>query len=193
MKECKRCNEVKDLEMFQKDNRLKDGRRNVCKSCKNKRFMEWKTEAGFKEYQKEYLKNNREKIYANNKKWRDDNRDRFNHQYRTRIKNDVQFRLKQYLRNRLNAAIKHDYKSGSAVKDLGCSIVELKYHLESKFKPEMTWENHGERHIDHIIPLDYFNLKIREELLKACHYTNLQPLWASENISKSNNIDILSS
>jgi hypothetical protein len=69
---------------------------------------------------------------------------------------------------------------------LGCSIPELKTYLESKFQEGMSWENWGIYgwHIDHIIPLDAFNLTNREEFLKACHYTNLQPLWAEENLKK---------
>jgi hypothetical protein len=48
----------------------------------------------------------------------------------------------------------------------------------------MTWDNYGERHVDHIRPLSSFDLTVREEFLQACHFTNLQPLWAEENISK---------
>lgn len=57
-------------------------------------------------------------------------------------------------------------------------------HLESLFKPGMSWENHGEWHIDHILPLASFDLTDEQQAAKACHYTNLQPLWASENMSK---------
>ena len=89
-------------------------------------------------------------------------------------------KLRGNLRNRLNRALKNNYKAGSAVSDLGCSIPELKKYLESKFQPNMTWSNHSKIgwHIDHIKPLSKFNLSNREELLKAVHYSNLQPLWA---------------
>jgi len=75
-------------------------------------------------------------------------------------------------------------KSGSILEALPYSIEELKIHLESKFQPGMTWENYGEWHIDHVVPLAKFDLLNREELLKACNYTNLQPLWAIDNIKK---------
>jgi len=90
------------------------------------------------------------------------------------------------LRLRLYHALNHNFKSGSAVRDLGCSISGLKLHLESKFQPDMTWDNYGEWHIDHIKPLSKFDLTDRDQLLEACHYTNLQPLWAEENLKKGN-------
>jgi len=103
-----------------------------------------------------------------------------------RLNNDINFRLADTLRSRLKHALKGNFKSGSAVGDLGCSIEQLKKHIESKFKTGMTWDNWTRNgwHIDHIIPLSRFNLSNKEELLKACHYTNLQPLWAKDNLSK---------
>ena len=99
---------------------------------------------------------------------------------------DLNYKLKINLRNRLLIALKNNQKSGSAVSDLGCSVPELKQYLESKFQPGMTWDNwsHSGWHIDHIKPLSRFNLSNREELLKACHYSNLQPLWAKDNLAK---------
>ncbi len=75
-------------------------------------------------------------------------------------------------------------KVGSAVRDLGCSVDKLKKHLESRFRFGMTWENYGMWHIDHIRPLASFDLTDRVQFLQACHYTNLQPLWAPENLGK---------
>lgn len=89
--------------------------------------------------------------------------------------------LAKNLRDRLRKAIKGNYKSGSAVRDLGCSVDYLKVHLETQFRSGMSWQNYGNKHgqwsIDHIIPLSSFDLTDREQCLKACHYTNLQPLW----------------
>lgn len=101
---------------------------------------------------------------------------------------DLYFKLKIYLRTRLYIALKSKAKRGSAVRDLGCSIEFLKQHLESQFQPGMTWENHSPTgwHIDHKRPLDSFDLTNPMQLKAACHYTNLQPLWAKENFSKSN-------
>lgn len=105
--------------------------------------------------------------------------------YQTRYITDLNFRLRTILRSRLNCAIKNNQKAGSAVNDLGCSIEELKGHLESKFTDKMNWDNYGTYwEIDHINGLAQFNLSNEEEFKKACHYTNLQPLPITENRSK---------
>jgi hypothetical protein len=102
-----------------------------------------------------------------------------------RRRSDPDYRLRLNLRARLRRALGSSYKSGSAVRDLGCTVPELKKHLESKFQPGMTWDNYGGWHIDHIKPLASFDLTDRAQFLQACHYTNLQPLWAEENLRKS--------
>jgi len=97
-------------------------------------------------------------------------------------------RIKNNLRTRVNHALNGAYKIGSAIDDLGCTVEELMNHLESQFLPGMTWENRGMHgwHVDHIKPLSSFDLTNEEEFKKACHYTNLQPLWAEDNLKKSN-------
>ena len=101
-------------------------------------------------------------------------------------KTDPLFKLKENLRIRLVKAIDREQKTGSAVADLGCSIQELKDHLESQFQSGMTWDNWSRDgwHIDHIHPLSKFDLSDPVQLRQACHYTNLQPLWASDNLAK---------
>jgi hypothetical protein len=95
-----------------------------------------------------------------------------------------QRRLTANLRSRLSHAVVRRSKAGSAVRDLGCSVPELRLYLESKFQPGMSWDNYGAWHIDHIKPLAKFDLADRDQLLEACHYSNLQPLWAGDNLSK---------
>lgn len=98
----------------------------------------------------------------------------------------IQFKLATTLRVRLYQALKKNKKVGSHVKDLGCTLEELKIHLEKQFKEGMTWKNWSKDgwHVDHIKPLARFDLTKREQFLEVCHYLNLQPLWAKENISK---------
>ncbi len=112
-----------------------------------------------------------------------------------RRQNDIQFRLTGNLRARLNCAIKNNQKIGSAIDDLGCSIEELKQHLESQFQSGMTWENYGKQpgqwSMDHIIPLSVFDLTDRQQFLEAAHYSNLRPMWhcgVDGNISKGTKI-----
>ena len=102
----------------------------------------------------------------------------------------MQVRLAHNLRARLRDSLKNNYKSGSAVKNLGCSLKELKAYLESKFQEGMCWDNWNINgwHIDHIKPLSSFDLSNKDQLLKACHYTNLQPLWAKDNLIKGDKI-----
>lgn len=95
-----------------------------------------------------------------------------------------QYKISHLLRVRIRKALQHGYKAGSAVRDLGCTVAECTEYLESLFQPGMTWENHGEWEIDHVCPLASFDLSNREQFLQACHYTNLQPLWRSDNNAK---------
>lgn len=103
---------------------------------------------------------------------------------------ELNARLATNLRSRLYIALKGKFRTNSAVRDLGCSIEKLKLWLEMHWQDGMTWDNYGFYgwHIDHIIPLSKFDLKNKEDCLKACHFSNLQPLWAEENLKKSNKI-----
>lgn len=92
--------------------------------------------------------------------------------------------IKSLLRYRLRKFIKGSIKHQDYALLAGCSSDELRVYLESKFQLGMSWENYGEWHLDHIRPLCSFDLTKEEELLKACCYTNLQPLWAKDNLSK---------
>lgn len=98
---------------------------------------------------------------------------------------DPSFKIACNLRVRISKLLRYG-RVGSTVKDLGCSIEELKMHLESKFQPGMTWENYGPKgwHIDHIRPLSSFDLTDKTQFLEACNYVNLQPLWWYDNLSK---------
>ena len=89
---------------------------------------------------------------------------------------------------RLYAAVRNNHRSGFAVRELGCSIAELKEHLERQFADGMTWGNWGRDgwHIDHVRPLASFDLEDPEQVKAACHFTNLQPLWSKDNIRKGN-------
>ena len=111
---------------------------------------------------------------------------------RNKLLTNLNFKLSVRLRQRLYDAVKRNYKSGSAVRDLGCTINQLKNYLESMFQPGMTWKTwgrgKGKWNIDHILPLSKFDLIDRKQLLKVVHYTNLQPLWWKDNLKKGNKL-----
>jgi hypothetical protein len=145
-----------------------------------------KTKEQRREYNKRYYYKHLEKNRAKAAQWRINNKARRAAYMALRRATDVNFRLAENLRNRLRMAIAGNAKRGSSVSELGCSIPELKIYLESKFQPGMNWENWGTRgwHIDHKKPLSAFDLTDPEQLKQAVHYTNLQPLWAEDNIKK---------
>jgi hypothetical protein len=111
-------------------------------------------------------------------------------QMRVAVKTEEQklnARIARRLRSRLSNALSNDQKVGSAVRDLGCSIEELKKHLQSQFSEGMSWDNYNYHgwHIDHIRPLSSFDLTDVEQFKQANHYTNLQPMWSMDNFKKS--------
>jgi len=175
IKLCRKCNEellVGDnwLETFVKNNDY------ICNKCKSKygTLHYNKNKSDKCKYQKEYYNIHKEKIFYQR-----------NDYERKRRKTDPNFKLRKLLRSRLRNTLKGNYRTGSAVRDLGCTIDELKVYLESKFQEGMTWENHGTIwHIDHIEPLCSFDLTHHEQLLAAIHFTNLRPIFKEENLSK---------
>lgn len=172
MKKCSKCKQIKSKTEFHKQKCKSDGLRVNCKSCRKLKASIFynKNKDKILAKNKEYYQNNRDLIQSKNKVYWDN-----------KYKTDINFRLAQVLRKRLYSAI----KNGSAIKNLGCPIEELKDHLEAQFTEGMTWDNYGEWHIDHIVPLAKFDLTNEDQLKEACNYNNLQPLWAKDNLSKN--------
>ena len=149
----------------------------------------------WKKYYREWMKKkrNQDKSFHDNELikhnlWKKVNRNKIKTYKRiyenNRKRKDVSYKLKCYLRSRLSNVVKKNKKSNTIIKLLGCSIGKLKLHLQNQFKINMTWKNYGKWHIDHIKPCAKFDLSKASEQRKCFHYTNLQPLWAKENISK---------
>lgn len=143
-----------------------------------------------KELKKIYYKNNREKILERLARWRKENPDKVRsatRNWREKNKNNPRYKIPCRLRNRLSEVLKlsGQKKSAWTMRVVGCTRDFLVSYLESKFKDGMSWENHGKTwHVDHIRPCASFDLT-KEENVKACfHYTNLQPLFAKDNILK---------
>ena len=209
MKICHRCKQTKSISEFCKSKTRKDGRQKVCKICE-KQYRQKNAEHITKRL-KQYYQKNIERLLKQKKQYYQKNADKrleYNKQYykknakklcdqntqyqRARLKSDALYKFKHRVRCLLNGSFKRNgtknYKKQSKTETLlGCTIPEFRDHLEKQFQPGMSFENHGEWHIDHRIPLA--SAKSQSEIEKLCHYTNLQPLWAKDNLSKGGNIN----
>lgn len=142
-----------------------------------------------REVQRVYSNNNREKLFTKNKEWRTKNLHNTAAYWRSRYKNDEQYKLRVICRQLvrrmvLSTGAKKNFKSQEI---LGYTPDQLKAHITSKFKPGMSWDNYGEWHIDHIIPIS--SATTFYEGLKLSQLDNLQPLWAEENLTKGCKIE----
>lgn len=211
IKTCAKCKKEKDITNFVKDKNRKDGVFSYCKQCVVPLTKKWndenKNNEKFKQerlqyrqknknkksiYDQQYRLKNLEKLKEKRHKYFQNNKTKEYEYIKRKRHKDINFKIANNIRTRTRSAIKEDFKTGSAVSDLGCSIEKLKQKLESMFycNPKtgeiMSWNNYGRFgwHIDHIIPLSSFDLSNRQEFLKAVHFSNLQPLWFFENLSK---------
>ena len=181
MKQCKVCKITKDLFEFPNHRNMADGVLSTCRKCKSeylKHYRALNLEKCKQQVRELYAKNR--KKYAKKQRAKPD----FYVKKYLKAKNNILEHLATRLRIRLHSALrrKNLKKQTSLSTYLGCTVEELKIHLEKQFKPGMSWDNRKEWHIDHIVPLA--SAKDEETMNKLCHYTNLQPLWAEENLSK---------
>jgi len=143
------------------------------------------------EQKKEYYQENREQILEEKRKYREENREHMremkNKRYHERLKTDKLFEIKESIRKCIYGKIKN--KKFTTCEILGCDYETLKVHIENQFQEGMTWDNHGQFgwHYDHIIPSS--SAKTEEELYQLNHYTNFQPLWWRDNLSKNTKLD----
>lgn len=198
MKRCCKCDQLLDVDRFYSASG-KDGRMARCILCNNEQSSEYKEknpEVVVKN-NKEYYRANKEEERKRIKAWIKDNTDTIRKQQRVywkwKMKTDVNFKLAVNIRGRIIMALKKETakKSRPSEQLIGCSFPELRAYLESKFLTGMTWKNHGIRgwHIDHIVPCASFDLTDPEQQRKCFHYSNLQPLWAADNLSKNKSLD----
>jgi uncharacterized OB-fold protein len=194
---CCHCKTRKPISEFFANKKAKDKLGSWCKVCTYEFHKRNYSSEKARERDKKWRKNNPEKSIAAYTNWYRRNKDTPEYRkkkaayHRARLKTDVNFHLAFVLRKRIYNVQKRGSRAGSSVRDLGCTIEELRKYLESKWLPGMNWDNYGGVHgwqIDHIYPLSKLNLADRKEFLKANHYTNLQPLWARDNRRKLNKI-----
>ena len=169
-KYCKRCNDCKEwlpLDNFSKNTRAKDGLQNKCKSCQSEYHTRWRTEInreGYNEYMKNYD--------------------------RKRRKEDPGFRVISALRSRLSSLVSKNKHSETLSEYLGCSDDILKLWLQFQFDECMCWANFGTYwHVDHVKPVAMYNHENEAAKYECWNWTNLRPLEAGENRSKSDKVD----
>jgi hypothetical protein len=197
VKYCKSCNVIKSTK-WQEKNRKKVNKKAVERRNRNKekyrareKQYEEKNKEHLEEKAKLYRERNKEKIKATQQKYYQKNKEKTferNQKWWEKAKLDPIHALARRVRDRTRECfrLKRIPKSQNTMSMLGCTWEELKNHIESLFTDGMCWERLSEIHLDHIIPLS--SAKNEEDLIKLAHYTNLQPLWASDNISKGNRL-----
>ena len=192
MKHCPTCNNWKELSEYNKQSSSWDSLARMCRNC----YCEYKNN---KRKTNSYI----EKQILYTQKYNDSGRRkevskiRYENKKKEIIKQCVEYNKKRYntdpyfkvvcaMRTRISKLLrqKNADKNNKFYKYLGCNKLEFIDYFQKKFKEGMTWENHGEWHIDHIKPCASFNLLDEKEQQMCFHYTNLQPLWAYENLSK---------
>ena len=211
-KECKECKVHKDISEFYPRKDSLDGYRNICKKCGNddsKRYRQLNKhpkvvklvniedkKANRKEIHKRYRENNIEKVREKGRNYQKENKENRNKNRNIKKQIDSSYALKCVVRSLTRNSLRNKgFKKNTKTELLlGCSFIEFKLYLESKFESWMTYENHGKYNgeinygwdVDHIIPLSSANTE--EEIIKLSHYTNLQPLcsYINRNIKKNN-------
>jgi len=196
---CAKCKIELPTSEFNKDRSRNGGLDNRCRLClkeyKENHYLKNKVEIQKKqkiyriEHHLEILEQKREH-YRNNKEELIQQQGEY---HIRRRKTDINFKILCNLRKRIWNVLRNNSKSEHTITMLGCSIEQLKEHLEKYFQDGMSWNNYGtgwhgkgmnQWHLDHIIPCVRFDLSKKEEQAKCFHYTNLQPLWAEENLIK---------
>lgn len=197
-KTCTKCKQLKLLAEFCQKKASKDGLEYWCKSCtkeyrkinkdKIKKYEKKRRKAN-KEYNKKYYYQNLEYYKKYGKEYRKNNHR--SEYYRKKRQKDAQYRLNKNISRAIRFSLQSN-KNNRHWKDLvDYNLEELRTHLEKQFKDGMSWNNYGEWHIDHIIPLSAYNFDSPDHIdfKRAWNLKNLQPLWASENLSKQNKLN----
>jgi hypothetical protein len=212
---CCRCKKDKTLECYGALRNTKDGLRYDCKDCRTEYRKSVSNHV--KEKNKKYYEENREELLIHNKEYRDQNKEAILQQrkeYRNREdvkkhiqeknkaylpirkerikerrRTDTNFQLSEILRSKIHKMLK-GHKT-SYINYIGCDVEWLKTWIAFRFDENMNWDNLGSYwQLDHILPIHGFNLTNENEKRICFHWTNLQPLSATENRQKSDNLQL---
>ncbi len=196
---CTKCHKEKDLSKFNKHLWCKE-----CIDQYNKEYAD-KNKEKISKQKKQYYIDHKEILKQKSKKHRENNPEyhkkyqkiynqnsiykvKRNKLRKIRYDTDISFKIKVVLRARIVSILKGNIKSLNTMFLIGCEIDYLMYHIQNKFTEGMLWDNYGLWHIDHKLPCASFDLSDPEEQRKCFHYSNLQPLWAKENLKKGSKI-----
>ncbi len=140
---------------------------------------------------RDYYYANREELIKDSSEYSKNNKEGRKRRHAERWETDLNYKLSHLLRNRFKSALKNNKKDESVIDLIGCTIDFFKIYIEDMFTEGMSWDNNGKKwHLDHIIPVDAFDLK-KIEAQKICfHFSNMQPLWKADNLIKQNKIPI---
>jgi hypothetical protein len=179
---CNKCNIEKDILCFHNCSQNSDGHKHICKTCRAK-----ESKLRYEAHRDELIKY--QKIYRDTHGISQKHELYVKNYMKSYRKRDY-VKIANYMRTRVWKAL-HGMGSKLHFNEyIGCPLDEFMRYIESKFQIGMTWENYGYWgwHIDHIIPCFAFDLTDLNEFKKCFHYTNLQPLWRKDNLSKHNKI-----
>jgi len=173
-KTCVTCNLIKSFVEFRVNRKSNDKLSHICLQC--------------------LPKNNwtKEKQHESEKKYRTNNPDKMKEKYR-RQGQKINRRIRDSLNHRISCALisNNNKKNKKTIEYIGCSIHFCKKWIEFQFKENMTWDNYGQWHLDHVKPCSSFDLSQIEQTKECFCWKNLQPLWKIDNLTKSDKIDIL--
>lgn len=185
-RQCNKCKCTKLFSDFYKKKNGLNGYDSICKICKNEYHVTNRTDILIKK--KVYRESTKDKKATYQKKYRIRNKEAINAYSAKYIKlkkeSDPFYKALLNIRSRLSKYVRSlkINKTQTTLVLLGCDSNVFKTHIEQQFDESMTWDNYGQWHIDHIIPLS--KAKNDEDLKSICHYKNLQPLWSKDNLKK---------
>jgi hypothetical protein len=196
-KKCSKCGKVKNVSEFYKRPNVKDGLMSSCKKCNHIKCFKWikKNPDKKRKIDKKSQMKNMTKKLESTRQWRINNPKKYKEQVKrqnAKRTSTAKGKLNHNIRIRICTSLcgSKDYRHWESL--VGYTLNELKEHIEKKFKNGMNWENYGKKgwHIDHKIPITAFNFEKPEHIdFKKCWaLSNLQPLWALDNIKKSNKL-----
>lgn len=208
---CKICKVSKPVDRYHRQKKGKFGVRSVCAECNNEhqksnpKYIASRLAYRIKNKERNNAHElakyhaNKEFLSVRRKQFRDEFKSKYPELYQARqrklwkrenelYKHDIQYRLRKRIRGRILSAIKKNCKTAPSLSLLGCSIKRFKSYLEAKMTQGMTWEKfiRGDIHLDHVKPCSLFDLSKDSEQRRCFHYSNTQPLWAVDNLKKSN-------